>query len=144
MCMYKRSIEPLPSRGQSKISWSLSTPIFHLHHVLTTFQIGYVGQSSLGTSIYNTLTEAKGPFPARKKNNIHVKVTFLLTWGLTTKVWKRRASSLWKCTSISIHDILSTEKGDETQYLEIQDNGPHQSENNGGSTISYISGVNVD
>lgn len=47
-------------------------------------------------------------------------------------------------TTISIHDILSTEKEAEVQYLEIQDNGPHQSKNNGGSTISYISGVNVD
>lgn len=35
-------------------------------------------------------------------------------------------------TTISIHDLLSTEKEAKVQYLEIQDNGPHQSKNNEG------------
>lgn len=47
-------------------------------------------------------------------------------------------------TVTSLHNIISTDKGAVAQYLEIEDNGPHQSKNYWGSAISNISGVNVD
>lgn len=47
-------------------------------------------------------------------------------------------------TITSLHDIISTNKGAMAQYLEIENNGPHQSQNYWGSAIGNISGVNVD
>lgn len=47
-------------------------------------------------------------------------------------------------TITSLHDIITTNKGAMAQYLEIENNGPHQSQNYWGSAIGNISGVNVD
>lgn len=47
-------------------------------------------------------------------------------------------------TATSPQSVTSTDKGATAQYLEIENDGPHQSEHYRGTAISNISGVNVD